>query len=393
VLSAHSCYPPFPMETLYIDTPAKLADLCRRMAGKPWLALDTEFLRETTYYPKLCLLQLASDELAACVDPLALEDLSPLLALLYDPAVTKVFHAARQDLEIFLHRWGRIPTPLFDTQPAAALMGIGDQVGYGALVEHLLDIKLEKGHARTDWTRRPLDPQQLEYAYNDVIHLGDVYLKLHAALNHLGRLDWLESDFAELADPATYIVEPPEAWKKVKGRQVLRGVQYAVLQRLAEWREREAVTNDRPRRRLLNDELMVDLARRMPQGQEQIERLRGMDERDARRWGRQWLALIEEGRQMPRELWPREHIPPKLSPQQEALTDVLSAALRLIASERKLTPAAIAGRKEIERLVAGDSKSELLHGWRAAVAGRQLQALLNGQARLELTGGELHFCS
>ncbi|MBU0500745.1 MAG: ribonuclease D [Gammaproteobacteria bacterium] len=377
------------METLYIDTPAKLADLCRRFAGKPWLALDTEFLRETTYYPRLCLLQLASDDLAACVDPLALDDLSPLLELLHDPGVVKVFHAARQDLEIFLHRWGRIPTPLFDTQPAAALMGIGDQVGYGALVEHLLGIKLEKGHARTDWSRRPLDRQQLDYAYNDAIHLGEVYLKLRTALEHLGRLDWLESDFAELADPATYIVEPADAWKKVKGRQPLRGVQYAVLQRLAEWREQEAVTADRPRRRLLSDELMVDLARRMPQAREQIAHLRGMDERDLKRWGSRWLDLIEEGRQMPRELWPREKIPPKLSPQQEALTDVLSAVLRLIATERKLTPSAIASRKEIERLVAGDPASELLHGWRARIAGRDLQALLEGGASLELTGGEL----
>lgn len=379
------------MERLYIDTPQRLADLCQRIQGKPWLALDTEFLRETTYYPKLCLLQLACDDLAACIDPLALDDLSPLLALLYDPATTKVFHAARQDLEIFLHRWGRLPTPLFDTQAAAALMGIGDQVGYGALVEHLLEIKLEKGHARTDWARRPLDPQQIDYAYNDVIHLGEVYLKLRSALEHRGRLAWLDSDFAELADPATYIVEPAEAWKKVKGRQVLRGVQYAVLQRLAEWREQEAVASDRPRRRLLKDELMIDMARRMLKDLDQVARLHGMDDRDVTRWGPHWLTLIESGRNLPREQWPREHIPPKLSARQEALVDALSAALRLIANDHQLTPAALASRKEIEHLVAGDGKSPLLHGWRAAVAGRTLQALLAGSIGLELSGGELHF--
>lgn len=379
------------MERLYIDTPQRLADLCQRIQGKPWLALDTEFLRETTYYPKLCLLQLACDDLAACIDPLVLDDLSPLLALLYDPATTKVFHAARQDLEIFLHRWGHLPTPLFDTQAAAALMGIGDQVGYGALVEHLLGIKLDKGHARTDWARRPLDPQQIDYAYNDVIHLGEVYLKLRSALEHRGRLSWLDSDFAELADPATYTVEPVEAWKKVKGRQVLRGVQYAVLQRLAEWREQEAVSSDRPRRRLLKDELMIDMARRMPKDLDPIARLHGMDERDATRWGPHWLTLIEAGRNLPREQWPREHIPPKLSARQEALVDALSAALRLIANDHQLTPAALASRKEIEHLVAGDGKSPLLHGWRAAVAGRMLQALLVGAARLELSGGELRF--
>ena len=191
------------MQELYIDTPAQLQELCDRISGSTWLALDTEFAREKTYYPVLCLLQLCNGELAACIDPLNLTDLTPLLEILVDPKVLKIFHAGRQDLEIFYHRWGRLPQPLFDTQIAAALLGLGDQIGYAPLVQQLLGRELEKGHTRTDWSRRPLDPEQLRYALDDVIYLGEVHRLLAARLREQEREHWLEDEFRELADPAT----------------------------------------------------------------------------------------------------------------------------------------------------------------------------------------------
>ncbi|MBF0256519.1 MAG: ribonuclease D [Gammaproteobacteria bacterium] len=377
------------MQKIYVDSPAGLSALCDQIQGKPWLALDTEFMRETTYYPKLCLLQIFDGEIAACVDPLVLDDLSPLLDILYNPATTKVFHAARQDLEIFLHRWQRLPTPLFDTQPAAALLGQGDQVGYGPLVEQVLGIKLEKGHSRTDWSQRPLDPQQIAYAYEDVIYLGQLYLRMRQQLLDKGRLDWLTDDFAHLSEPATYCTAPAEAWKRVKGLQVLRGVQYAVLQALAAWRETEAESSDRPRRRLLQDELLIDMARRMPRQLGELGKIRGMRDKDLERWGKTWLELIDQARQTPRELWPEPKIRQRLEPQDEAKVDLLFAGLRLIAEAEGLSPAAVATRKDLEALVRGDEDAILLSGWQGRVVGKKLCALLEGKAQIGISQGQI----
>jgi len=225
------------MQEQFIDRPEQLATFVEAMHGARWLAVDTEFIRERTYFPRLCLIQIASEEIAACIDPLKIEDLSPLKALLLDPGITKVFHAARQDLEIFLHIWGELPTPIFDTQPAAALLGIGDQVGYGNLIQQVLGINLAKDHSRTDWSRRPLQKAQMRYALDDVIYLGQAYRKMRRQLEEQGRLEWLEAEFESLADPATYALEPMAMWQRVKGRQHLKGVRLAILQQLARARE------------------------------------------------------------------------------------------------------------------------------------------------------------
>lgn len=378
------------MQELFVDTPEGLADLCRQLAGSEWLALDTEFIREKTYYPRLCLIQVCNGDVAACVDPLVLTELGPLLDILYDGSILKVLHAARQDLEVFLHDYRRLPMPVFDTQPAAALLGHGDQVGYANLVKLLLDVDLPKDQSRTDWSQRPLDGQQLRYAFDDVIYLGQLYLHMRGHLFDRERLQWLAADFATLADPETYFPDPRDMWQRVKGRQVLRGRQLAVLQRLAEWRERQARERDLPRKWVLKDEVLIELSRRMPRNAGGLSKIRGLEPGQIRREGETLLALIGAAAETPREQWPRDPGRPRpLAPRQEAMVDLLSAALRLIAEQHQLSPLAIASRKELEKLVRGEAGCVLHEGWRQSLAGHALDALLRGEKRLELRGGSL----
>lgn len=378
------------MQESFVDTPEALSSLCEQLHGSEWLAIDTEFIREKTYYPRLCLIQVCNGEIAACVDPIKLPGLQPLLDILFDGNTLKVFHAARQDLEIFWNDWHQFPLPLFDTQPAAALLGHGDQVGYANLVRQILDIELAKDQSRTDWSARPLDPQQVRYALDDVIHLGQLYLEMRGSLSDRERLQWLAADFASLADPATYVPDPDLAWKKIKGRQQLRGRQLAVLRALAKWREQQARERDLPRKWLIKDDVLVEMSRRMPRNLEALAKLRGVDSGMVRREGKLLLQLIEEARNLEKEQWPTEQgRPHPLSAQQEAMVDLLSAALRLLAAQHQLSPQAIATHKDLQRLVRQDSDCNLLEGWRFSVAGKPLQSLLQGELNLVNRHGEL----
>jgi ribonuclease D len=372
------------MQEYLIDTQDALQTLCEQLRGSEWLAIDTEFIRERTYYPGLCLIQVCNGEVAACVDPIVLQDIRPFLDILFDGSILKVFHAARQDLEIFWNDWRRFPLPLFDTQPAAALLGYGDQVGYANLVKQVLDVDLPKDQSRTDWSARPLEPQQVRYALDDVIYLGQLYLQMRGRLSDKARLQWLAADFAVLADPATYEPDPATTWKRVKGRQHLRGRQLAVLQALAAWREQQARSRDLPRKWVMKDDLMVELCRRQPRNLEALAKIRGMDPGLVRKEGSSVLELIHEASQKPKEKWPTEKSRPKpLTPQQEAMVDYLSAGLRLLAAQHQLSPQAIATHKDLQKLVRGESDCPLLGGWRRAVAGEPLRALLHGELRLE----------
>ncbi|WP_428610303.1 ribonuclease D [Sedimenticola sp.] len=374
----------------HIQTEPQLIELCAELADSPWLALDTEFVREKTYYPQFCLLQISNGHIAASVDPLQIPELGPLLELLYTPDIVKVFHAGRQDLEIFHNLWDKLPTPLFDTQLAASLLGLGDQIGYGNLVEQLLQHTLEKGHSRTDWSRRPLDEAQLRYALDDVIYLGELYLKLKQMLQAEGREGWLQDDFDQLANPDTYSNPPQDAWKRIKGRQQLKGVQLAVLQALAGWREQEAQQANRPKRWILKDEVLTDLARRQPKELAQLEKIRGLEPGTIKRRGELLLKLIADARALPKEQWPRDkRRAARLSPNQEAFTDLLYGCLRLLAEQNNITPAALAGRKEIEALVGGERDLEIMHGWRRVIAGNQLLQILEGQCWPTFDQGQL----
>ncbi len=378
------------MQEFHIETPEQLLDLCDRIRGDRWLALDTEFMREKTYYPMFCLLQLCNGEIAASIDPLALENLDPLLEIIYDPAILKVWHSARQDLEIFHHLWKKPPSPLFDTQLAATLLGLGDQVGYGNLIGSVLGHNLDKGHTRTDWSFRPLEESQLRYALDDVIYLGELYLNLDRRLRELQRDQWLEEDFAALTDPSTYINVPEEAWQRIKGRQKLKGVQLAVLQSLAAWRETRAMQANRPRRWILKDEIMVELARRQPRKTDGLERIRGLEAGTLKRHGNELLELIGAAARLPKSQWPgEENLPPRLSPNQDAQVDLLMCSLRLLAEKHQITPTAICNRKELEALVDGGRDLDLLHGWRQALAGETLLQVLEGKHAPSMENGHL----
>ena len=375
------------MQEHFIDTPEKLQQLCRNLSGSDWLALDTEFIRERTYFPRFCLLQLCNGEQAACIDPITLPDLSPLQALLYDPRITKVFHAGRQDLEIFHHLWHELPQPLFDTQVAASLLGNGDQIGYANLVKEMLDIELNKGASRTDWSLRPLEPEQLRYALDDVIHLGEIYQQQRSGLEKLQRLEWLDEDFRTLADPATYQIDPQTSWQRVRGRQQLRGVQLAVLQQLASWREERALSSDKPRKWILKDEVLLDLARRMPENLQQLSRIRGIDDKLVERRGQTLLDLIRNTRAIPAEAWPTEKRPQRPGIEQEAMADLLMCALRLQAQTLKISPSMLANRKELQQLASGKRDLPLLRGWRRKVMGELLLELVEGRNRIEISDG------
>ena len=373
------------MKETYIDNAADLRALCRRFAGADWLTLDTEFIRETTYYPRLCLIQLADDETAACIDPLVINDLETLRELMMNPAVTKVLHAGSQDMEIFHHLWGEPPRPVFDTQPAAALAGLGDQIGYAKLVETLTGTRLAKGHSRTDWAQRPLDEAQIRYALDDVIHLRAVYRKLRRQLAEQGRLEWLRADFERLMSPQSYHIEPLDTWKRCKGWQRLKGVQLAALQQLAAWREETARARNRPRGRILKDDLLLEIARRMPRDPAQLGKLRGLDRGLLKQHGKTLIERIEAARRLPREQWPRPpERPDPPDAQQQARADLLQCLLRLKAAEHQISPTSLATRKELEAIAGGDLDRPLLQGWRGELVGDALRGLLDGRLRLAI---------
>lgn len=372
---------------LYIDTPAALADFCDRLRGKPWLAVDTEFIRERTYFPQLCLVQVGDGETLACIDPIKLKQLDPLLALLHDPGVTKVFHAATQDLELFYHLTGKVPAPVFDTQLAAALAGFGDQIGYARLVQELLGVELEKAHTRSDWARRPLAAAEITYAIDDVRYLCVIYEKLRAELESRGRLDWLDPDFATLADPARFENPPEQAWERIGAAQKLRPNQQKALRAVAAWRETLARRQDRPRRWILADDLLLDIARRQPKAMEDLQRLRGMPEGVVQKHGADLLAAVGSAESL-------AAIAPspasaRLSPEQQSLLELLQALVHALGELQQISPATLTNRRELERLILGERDLPILQGWRRAAAGQSLLDLLEGRLAVQIREGRV----
>lgn len=370
---------------LWITTPTELVALCERLQGSEWIALDTEFMRERTYFPQLCLVQLATPDVLACVDPLAVPDLNPLLDVFADTAITKVFHAARQDLEIFFNLTQQVPTPIFDTQLAASFAGYPDQVGYGTLVESLLGVRLEKGHTRTDWSRRPLPEGAVHYAVDDVRYLREVYLKLREELARRGRLDWLERERSTLENPDTYRNDPAQAWKRLRGARKLKPRQLGLARVLAEWREQRAISEDLPRQWILKDELLTDIARRQPATLEAIGQLRGMTTGSLQKYGDALLDLIREAH--PSLSAPA--VPDKLDAGQEALIDLLTGIVRLKCDEAGVSAAQLATRSDLERLVRGERELDVLRGWRMEMVGQTLLSVLAGELRVTIHQGRL----
>ena len=367
----------------YIDTPEKLEKLCQQIATESWLALDTEFLREKTYYPKFCLLQIATPEWVVCVDPLAIEDLTPLFDAIYNPKIIKVFHSCRQDLEIFYQITGKIPMPLFDTQIAAPLLGIQENPGYAMLVSTFLNINLSKAYTRTDWSLRPLSAEQLQYAADDVIYLCQIYDIMRTKLTDLQRFDWLTDDFKFLNNPDIYDIKPENAWLKIKGKNKLTGKQLSIIQALTKWREQQAQIDNKPRNWLIRDDLLIELAKLQPITVRELAKIRNINDRLVRIHGKLLCHLIGEARENPVSPLKDKAGVFKKTQQQEAILDVLTAIVRVRAEENSLNPTILASRKELERLLFND-ECQLLKGWRFGMIGRELQELLSGQYSLKL---------
>lgn len=377
-----------PVPPLTTTTEA-LAAACARLATHDYVTVDTEFLRETTYYPKLCLIQMASADEIVLVDPLAAGiDLAPFFGLMADERVVKVFHAARQDLEIIWNQGRIIPVPLFDSQVAAMVCGYGEQVSYESLASSLAGAKIDKSSRFTDWARRPLTEAQLVYAAADVTHLRVVYQKLHARIEKNSRLDWIADEMAILTNPRTYEVEPEEAWMRVKAR-IRKPVERAVLIELAAWREREAQTRDVPRGRILKDDGLAEIAVAQPKSIEDLSRLRAIPNGFERsRAGSEILEAVIRGKARdPASIPPIES---ERSGGSGALVQLLKVLLQSVAERNHVAPKLIASAEDIDRLASRpDDDMPVVQGWRGEVFGQVALQLIRGEVLLGLDKGRV----
>lgn len=379
---------------LITDTDS-LAAFCARCAEHPYVTVDTEFLRERTYWPQLCLAQLAhpgeGEESAALIDPIGGDlDLSPLFDLMRDRSVTKVFHAARQDLEIFWNLGGLIPEPLFDTQVAAMVCGYGDQVGYETLVRKICKETLDKSSRFTDWAHRPLSEKQLTYALADVTHLRAIYESLEAELRRTGRGAWVAEEMAALTSPDTYRNDPEEAWKRLKTRSTSPRF-LAVAKTLAEWRERRAQERDVPRNRLMKDDALLEIAAARPSSVEELNRSRLL-QREARKGdtAREILEAVARGLEIPEDAVPRKDGGRPGRKGSEALIDLLKVLLKSRAEDLGVAPKLLASADDLNRIAAEEAPDvPALSGWRRKAFGELALQLKRGEIALSAEGGDI----
>jgi len=377
---------------LITDT-AALSDLVERLSKHPFVAVDTEFMRENTYWPDLCLIQIASTEEAAAIDPKAEGiDLKPLLSLLVDNEdVLKVFHAGSQDLEIIHNLTGRMPRALFDTQIAAMALGHGEQVGYSNLIESMLGHSLDKGARFTDWSRRPLDKRQIDYAIADVTHLAKIFPRLVDKLKKTGRGAWLDEEMERLADPSSFAFEPKDAWKRLR----LPSRNPAVLGRLkalAGWRETEARTKNIPRGRIVKDDTLVELAAHPPKTQDDLAKVRGLSSGwKSNDIGARLMGALKDAAPLdPDELPSRDPRRPGLTKDAALVSDLLKLLLKIRAKEAGVAPRLIARSDDLEALAAGvRSELNILKGWRFEEFGRDALALVEGRLAFAIENGKL----
>jgi len=370
---------------LIADT-AALAAFCGRLADSPYVTIDTEFMRERTYWPQLCLVQVANANEAHAIDPLAPGiDLQPLFTVLENPRVLKVFHAARQDVEIFFHLAGKVPAPIFDTQVAAMVCGFGDAVSYETLAAKLAKARIDKSQRFTDWSHRPLHERQLVYALADVTHLRVAYEKLARQLEKDGRADWLKDEMAVLTDPATYRLDPEESWRRLKPR-TSNARTLMLLKALSAWREREAQARDLPRQRVIRDEALLEIASSAPTTIDELARTRGLSRGLADgKMGAGMLATVAQALAVPESEWPvpeaRFELPRGLAP----VVDLLKVLLKLKCDEHDVAQRLVASSSDLEAIAADDNANvPAMHGWRRSLFGDDALRLKHGKVALAL---------
>ncbi len=375
---------------MLITTTADLNKRITEISSSPFVAVDTEFMRERTYYPQLCLIQLCDGNDAFCVDPLAPDiDLSALFSLMADTAVTKVFHAGRQDLEIFVHLTGSVPEPVYDTQIAAMVCGLGEQVGYDRLVHHYTGKQIDKSSRFTDWSHRPLSQRQLSYALDDVIYLAQIFPKMRDQLAAQNRESWVADELQGLSVKDLYQIDPATAWKRIKIRSS-KAEQLNRLACLAAWRETEAQTRNVPRGRILRDDTLMDLAGSNPRTAADLRKIRAFPGGETGKFGPAVLAVLKQAAQQDKASWPVPDKSKKSERPPAALTELLRVLLKHIADEHAVAPRLIASADELEQLALSDTADiPALKGWRNEIFGQPARDLKAGKLALSVADGRL----
>ncbi|MGF7161719.1 ribonuclease D [Rhodoligotrophos appendicifer] len=373
-----------------ISTTEQLNAVCADLATDAFVTVDTEFMRETTFWPQLCLIQIAGAERAVIIDPLAPGlDLAPFFNLMNDAKILKVFHAARQDIEIVVHRAGIVPHPVFDTQVAAMVCGFGEQVGYESIVRKLAGATIDKSSRFTDWSRRPLTDKQLRYALADVTHLRQVYSRLKTELDKSGRESWLEEEMATLTSPDTYRTDPKEAWRRLKFRARDKK-SLAVFIEVAAWREREAQERNVPRSRILKDDVLAEIAVHAPKSSEDLKMLRAVPRGFSdSKMGAEVVSAVARGLKADLSLMPRlEDVP--FRENGGALGDILRLALKVISQSEGVAPKLIASSSDLDAIAANDDADvPALHGWRRDLFGNVALGIKRGQLSIVYEAGEV----
>ena len=366
------------MTTEIITSQNELEALVADLSDTKWLAIDTEFIRESSYYPKLCLIQIATENVCTCIDVLALRDTDSLIKVLKNPDCIKIFHSARQDLEVLFAQYGLIPSPIFDSQIAASMLGPDEQISYAELVEQYLSVRLTKTESRTNWMRRPLSAEQIAYALDDVRYLGPLYTKLLAALAERNRSHWLDEECEQIAAPANYEFNPDDAWKNVKGVGKAQGIILWRIQQLARWREQKAQSSDRPRQWILRDRAVMDLATLDSCSLEAISNYLQNEWPKSLRHKDKITALLQQeaASVQPEQL--NYSVDRRLSRPQQALAKEMMRFIKFRAQEIGAAPSLLANRKSIENLVRGKN-SKVMTGWRKSEVGIDLQKMLGAE--------------
>ena len=372
-----------------IKTTEELTSALADITAADFVAVDTEFMRETTYYPKLCLVQLSGNGTTVCIDPLALElDLSALFALMQNPDIVKVFHAGRQDLEIFVHLTGVVPHPVYDTQIAAMVCGLGDQVGYDKLVQHYTGKAIDKSSRFTNWAERPLTERQLNYAADDVIYLAEIYPRMVAHLAEVKRTSWVESELNALTEKSVYLPDPANVWQRLKFRGG-RPDMVNRLAKLAEWRETEAQRRDVPRGRLIRDDTLIDLAGSNPKSANEFRKIRGFPGGETGKLVKPVLHVLKQAAETPKEDYPSFERPERKDKPPQALIELLRVLLKHVTEQHEVAPRLIASADDLEKL-ALDDKADIaaLSGWRYEIFGQLALELKQGRLGLAVSDGK-----
>ncbi len=367
------------MDFRLITSTQDLVSFCKAASDSEWLALDTEFIREKTYYPNLCLVQIASASDMVCIDTIAIKDLSALQELLYQESIIKIFHSASQDLEIFVNLFDAVPTPMFDTQIAASLLGFGEQVSYAHLVNEICNIELDKSLSRTNWERRPLTEKELRYAADDVKYLAKVYLYLTNKLEETERSHWSEYECKVLSAVEKYKVDPENIWKTVKGAGKLTAQQLNILKQLAMWRETQAIAENKPRRWILADKLLRNLAVEQPKD---LHKLGNLEDFNQEHIGYADILIekINHAQLIPEDDWPQASLIGPLSSEQRKTVKQAQGFIRERAEQLNVSPSLLATRSVVEKLVRGKRELDLLSNWKKDLVGDELVELIESNS-------------